>query len=304
MRTLKDKRRAPESAHVLFTDIVGYSKLPMGMQLQARQQLNEIVRGTETYSVALARSNVISRPAGDAIALIFFGNPEDPVNCAIEIHRALGKHSKLPLRIGIHSGPVIRDEDINQQSDVAGGGINYAQRVMDAGTTGHILLTRAVAENLNQLGGWSEHLHDLGEIEVKHGVRLHVFNLYSGEFGNPVSPERFDRATSAPVTVGIPVSEASPATAKAKQHISTPTPKMSEGDIIEVLFEHLRRNTKDREILIPLLTHDDDLGIPKGSTEKHLEAAAAKADMEIVEPRGATHLRLRRIKHRRVWVSA
>jgi len=198
-------RSEPESAHVLFMDIVGYSRLPMDMQTQVRQQLNELVRAAETYSVASARGIVISRSAGDAIALIFFGNPQAPVKCAIEISRVLAGVDIFAVRMGIHSGPVIRDEDINQQSDVAGGGINYAQRVMDAGSAGHILITRAVADNLNQLGGWGEYLHDLGEIEVKHGVRLHVFNLYSEEFGNPVSPDSSGASRSAATSVVVPL---------------------------------------------------------------------------------------------------
>jgi class 3 adenylate cyclase len=180
-----DMSGEPEIAHVLFTDIVGYSKLPMDEQTRSRSQLNAIIRRTNTHSIASARGTVINRPTGDGVALIFFGNPESPVKCAIEIAHALRENNELPLRMGIHSGPVRRDQDINQQSDVAGGGINYAQRVMDAGNAGHILITSAVAENLNQLGGWSEHLHDLGEIEVKHGFRLHVFSLYSEDFGNP-----------------------------------------------------------------------------------------------------------------------
>jgi class 3 adenylate cyclase len=193
-------KREPEMGHVLFTDIVGYSKLPLEGQTEARRKLKEIVRGTRAFSDAQSRGNVISKSTGDGIALVFFGNPVAPVECAVEISKLLRTLSNLPLRMGIHSGPVNRDEDINQQPDVAGGGINYAQRVMDAGAGGQILLTRGVAEILYQLEGWSDYLHDLGEISVKHGVRLHVFNLYSDEFGNSARPEAAGPRTATSVT--------------------------------------------------------------------------------------------------------
>src|ERR1043165_6106323 len=184
----------PETAHVLFTDIVGYSKLSMDEQTRLRTRLKEVVRATETYRRAHMNQKVISRSTGDGMALVFFGHPAAPVNCAIEVSRALKAYPELKLRMGAHTGPVRRDEDINDQADVAGGGINFAQRVMDAGNARDILLARAVAENLEQMGGWSEYLHDLGEASVKHGARMHVFNLYGGDFGNPVRPKKFSPA--------------------------------------------------------------------------------------------------------------
>lgn len=193
-RLTPEKTDEPEIAHVLFTDIVGYSRLPMNMQIQLRARLKEVVRSSNTFDTARSKERVIRRSTGDGLALIFFGHPAAPVNCAIEISRALQNHPELGLRMGIHTGPVHRDEDINDEMDVAGGGINYAQRVMDAGDAGHILLSKAVADNLEQMGGWSEYLHDLGEITVKHGARVHVFNLYSDDFGNPNLPERFNSA--------------------------------------------------------------------------------------------------------------
>lgn len=175
----------PETAHVLFMDIVGYSKLLLDEQTQLRNRLKTIVRGTDTYRTAKARQKVISRSSGDAIALVFSGSPEAPVKCAIEITHHLANDRDLKLRMGIHSGQVRRDEDINDQLDVAGGGINRAQRVMDAGDAGHILVSKRVVDDLRDLGSWSQHLHDLGEIVVKHGEVIHVFNLYGDGFGNP-----------------------------------------------------------------------------------------------------------------------
>lgn len=187
-RRAPEKTTEPEVAHVLFTDIVGYSKLSMDMQTRLRAELKNVVRATDTYRTAQARQKVIPRSTGDGIVLIFFGHPAAAVDCAIQISRALGNHAELELRMGAHTGPVRRDEDINDEMDVAGGGINLAQRVMDAGDTGHILVSKAVAENLEQLGGWAPYLHDLGEIEVKHGARIHILNLYSHDFGNPEPP--------------------------------------------------------------------------------------------------------------------
>lgn len=192
-----ETRRAPESAaepeiaHVLFMDIVGYSKQVMDEQFGLRARMKEIVRATETYRRAQARDKVISRSTGDGMALVFFGHPAAPVSCAIEISRALKANDNLRLRMGAHAGPVRRDEDINDQIDVAGGGINFAQRVMDAGDAGHILLSKAVADNLEQMGGWSNYLHDLGEVTVKHGAKVHVYNLHGEDFGNPEMPEKF-----------------------------------------------------------------------------------------------------------------
>lgn len=190
----------PEIAHVLFTDIVGYSKLTMDEQTHLRAQLKEIVRATDSYRRAQNNQKTVSRSTGDGMALVFFGHPAAPVDCAIQISRALRSLPILELRMGIHTGPVRRDADINDQLDVAGGGINLAQRVMDIGGAGHILLSKAVAENLWQLGGWDDFLHDLGEAEVKHGARIHIFNLYGEDFGNSNLPERLGAANSRPKT--------------------------------------------------------------------------------------------------------
>ena len=185
-----DQSQTPnlEIAHVLFLDIIAYSKLPMDEQQKVLRQLQESVRGTEEFARAQAKDELIRLPTGDGMALVFFTDPEAPVRCALELSHALRDHPEIPLRMGIHSGPVYRVADINANRNVAGGGINIAQRVMDCGDAGHILVSGAVAEVLGQLSTWSNLLHDLGEVEVKHGVRLHLSNLYTDAAGNPEVP--------------------------------------------------------------------------------------------------------------------
>jgi serine/threonine protein kinase/tetratricopeptide (TPR) repeat protein len=178
-----------EFAHVLFMDIVAYSKLPMDRQQEIIRQLRRAVRGTTEFEQAQGRNELIRLPTGDGMALVFFNDPEAPVRCALELSRALRGQPEIPLRMGIHSGPVYRVPDINANMNVAGGGINIAQRVMDCGDAGHILVSDAVADVLSQLGGWKGTLKDLGEAEVKHGVRVHLYNLYAEDAGNPELPE-------------------------------------------------------------------------------------------------------------------
>src|SRR5216117_4288360 len=173
-----------EIAHVLFTDIVGYSKLPINAQPALVERLNEIVRGTDEFRAAEAAGRLIKIPTGDGITLVFYQSPEAPVECALEISRALKKHPELQLRMGIHSGPVSGVIDVTGKANVAGAGINMAQRVMNCGDGGHILLSKHVAEDLEQYEQWRPLLHDLGSCEVKHGVRVSVVNLYDNQFGN------------------------------------------------------------------------------------------------------------------------
>jgi TolB-like protein len=180
-----------EIGHVLFMDIVGYSTRLIDEQRALRDTLNEIVRSTERFRQADAAGTLIKSPTGDGMALVFHRSPEEPVECALEISRALKNHPDLPLRMGVHSGPVSGVVDVNEQASVAGAGINLAQRVMDCGDAGHILLSEHVAEDLEQYAPWRSYLHDLGECEVKHGVRLHMVNLYTEELGNPEPPEKF-----------------------------------------------------------------------------------------------------------------
>ena len=190
-----------EIAHVLFTDIVGYSKLPIHQQRAVVERLNEIVRGTDEFQAAETAGRLIKIPTGDGITLVFYHSPEAPVECALEISRALKKHPELQLRMGIHSGPVSGVIDATGKANVAGAGINIAQRVMDCGDAGHILLSKHVAEDLEEYPHWQPHLHELGECEVKHGVRVSVVNLYTAELGNPAVPEKLKAARVAAAAV-------------------------------------------------------------------------------------------------------
>jgi TolB-like protein/Tfp pilus assembly protein PilF len=183
-----------EIAHVLFTDIVGYSKLPINQQRALVERLNEIVRATDEFQAAETAGRLITIPTGDGITLVFYDSPETPAECALEISRALKRHPELQLRMGIHSGPVSGVIDATGKANVAGAGINMAQRVMDCGDAGHILLSKHVAEDLEEYPHWQPHLHELGECEVKHGVRLSLVNLYTAELGNPAVPEKLKAA--------------------------------------------------------------------------------------------------------------
>jgi class 3 adenylate cyclase len=180
-----------EIAYVLFTDIVGYSKLLIDEQHALLETLNQVVRGTHQFQNAEAAGKLIKIPTGDGMALVFQDRLEAPVECALEISRALKHHPTLPLRMGVHSGPISGVIDVNERANVAGAGINMAQRVMDCGDAGHILLSKHVAEDLEQFARWKPFLHDLGECEVKHGVRVQVVNLHTEEVGNPEPPEKF-----------------------------------------------------------------------------------------------------------------
>ena len=181
-----------EIGHVLFIDIVGYSKLLITDQSQQLQKLKEIVRGTEQFRLAEAEGKLLRLPTGDGGALVFRNNPEAPVLCAMEISKELKKHPELKVRMGIHSGPVNEITDLNEQANIAGAGINVAERVMDCGDAGHILLSQHVADDLEQYPRWRTQLHNLGECEVKHDVRIGVVNLYSDEVGNPQLPKKLD----------------------------------------------------------------------------------------------------------------
>src|ERR1700737_3206237 len=183
-----------ETAHVLFIDVVGYSKLLVNEQRELVEQLTQVVRKTPQFRKSRAAGKLIRIPVGDGMALVFFRSPEEPVQCAIEISSALRDHPNIRLRMGVHSGPVDQVKDVNDRSNVAGVGINMAQRVMALADAGHILLSKSVAEDLAQDSRWHPHLHELGEIEVKHGEKAGVVNLYTEEVGNPDLPEKFGRA--------------------------------------------------------------------------------------------------------------
>src|SRR6266403_4642686 len=179
-----------EIAHVLFMDVVGYSKLLVNEQRDIIQQLNQVVRNTGQFQTSEANGKLISIPSGDGMALVFFQSLEEPVQCALEISRLLKNYPSLRLRMGVHSGPVDQIKDVNDRLNVAGAGINIAQRVMDCGDAGHILVSKRVAEDLAEYEEWRPFLHDLGTCEVKHGVKLPVVNLYSDEVGRRELPTK------------------------------------------------------------------------------------------------------------------
>src|SRR5438128_10025504 len=180
-----------EIAHVLFIDVVGYSKLLVNEQREVVEQLNRTVRKTPQFRKSEGAGKLIRIPVGDGMALVFFQTPEEPVQCAMEIARALKNHPRIRLRMGVHSGPVDQVKDVNDRLNVAGAGINIAQRVMDCGDAGHILVSKRVADDLAQDRLWQPHLHELGEVELKHGQKVGIVNLYTEELGNARPPEKF-----------------------------------------------------------------------------------------------------------------
>src|SRR4051794_12246646 len=180
-----------EIAHVLFIDIVGYSKVSINDQRAAIDELTHVVRASEQFQNAEAAGRLIKIPTGDGMALVFYKSPEEPVECALEISRALKGHRTVQLRMGVHSGPVSGVIDVNGHANLAGAGLNMAQRVMDCGDAGHILLSRRVADDLGEYEHWRPLLHDLGQCEVKHGARISVVNLLADQVGNPQLPRKF-----------------------------------------------------------------------------------------------------------------
>src|SRR5437762_833172 len=207
MSTEVKKEIQLEIAHVLLIDVVGYSKLLVNEQIELLQDLNQIVRNTECFRAAETKSKLIRVSTGDGMALLFFQSPEQPVRCALEISRTLQEgYRHIRLRMGVHSGPVNQVTDVNDKTNIAGAGINVAQRVMDCGDAGHILLSGHIAEDLTQYRQWQPYLHDLGECEVKHGLRLHLVNLYKDNLGNPNLPDKLKRGRKWKQTSVRPVS--------------------------------------------------------------------------------------------------
>jgi class 3 adenylate cyclase len=182
-----------EIGHVLFIDIVGYSKLLIEEQRERLNQLTQIVLGTAQVREA-SDEQLVRLPTGDGVALVFRHSAEEPARCALEIAEALSKHPELPVRMGIHSGPVSEVTDVSGRTNIAGAGINTAQRVMDCGDAGHILLSQHVADDLIQYRQWAPRLRDLGDCEVNHGVRLHLVNLYAEPLGNAAVPQKLQQA--------------------------------------------------------------------------------------------------------------
>src|SRR5213080_3041522 len=192
-----------EIAHVLFMDIVGYSKLLTDEQSEALQELNQIVRSTEAAREAEAAEALTVLPTGDGMALVFAGSVEEPVECALEISQALRAQPSLPVRMGIHSGPIHHVKDANGRENIAGVGINIAQRVMDCGDAGHILVSKRVADDLAQRRRWQPYIHELGDVEVKHGVVVSLVNLYAETIGNPAPPTRLGKARGSIPASGV-----------------------------------------------------------------------------------------------------
>src|SRR6476660_2729623 len=191
MSTEIKKKIVLEIAHVLFIDIVGYSKLSINDQNAAVEELNQVVRASEQFQRAEAAGRLLKIATGDGMALVFYTSLGAPAQCAVEISRARKEHSRPQLRMGIHSGPVSGVVDVNNRPNLAGAGLNMAQRVMACGDAGHILLSKHAAEDLEEYEQWRPLLRDLGTCEAKHGVRVGVANLYSDEVGNPQLPKKF-----------------------------------------------------------------------------------------------------------------
>src|SRR4029453_12804924 len=183
-----------EIAYVLFIDIVGYSKLVTSEQRRLLELLNRIVHDSEHFRKAEANNRLVTVPTGDGMALVFYNTPEAPVECALEISSVAKEHPELKLRMGMHSGPVSGVVDVSGRANIAGAGINIAQRVTDCGGAGHTLVSKHMAEDLEQYGQWKRHLHDLGECEVKHGVKVGVVNLHTEDHGNPKVPQKVREA--------------------------------------------------------------------------------------------------------------
>ena len=197
MSSVQEPHLHLEVGHILFLDIVGYSKLLSDEQKELVQELNQIVRETEQFRTAEAEGKLTRLPTGDGMVLVFTNNPEAPVECALEISKALQSHPKLKVRMGIHSGPVNPVADVNDQSNLLGAGINVAQRVMYCGDAGHILLSKHFAEDLEHYAHWRSHLHDVGKVTDKHGLSVPLVNLYTDELGNSALPAKLSRARAA-----------------------------------------------------------------------------------------------------------
>src|SRR5207248_5296941 len=213
-----------------FVDVVGYSRLLVNEQREVVQQLNEIVRAAPQFRQSSAAGKLIRIATGDGMALVFFQSPEEPVHCAMEIAKALKSYPHIRLRMGVHSGPVDQVTDVNDQTNVAGAGINIAQRVMDCGDAGHILISERVADDLAQDRLWQPLLHGLGEIEVKHGVKLGIVNLYNAEFGNPHAPHRLSSQA---------------ASAKERLAVATVAPEVPEKSIAVLAFVNMSNDPEN-----------------------------------------------------------
>jgi TolB-like protein len=272
-----------EIAHVLFMDVVGYSKLLVNEQREMMQQLNQLVRKTAQFQTSEANGKLISIPSGDGMALVFFQSLEEPVQCALEISRLLKNYPRLRLRMGVHSGPVDQIKDVNDRVNVAGSGINFAQRVMDCGEAGHILISKRVADDLAQDSLWQPHLHELGEIEVKHGVKLGIVNLYTEELGNRRVPQKLSRGADAAV--------------KQPSVLSRIAPDKLEKSIAVLPFENLSADPENaffvdgvHDEILTDLARIADLKVISRTSVMQYKTAAKRNLREIASELGVAHV--------------
>src|SRR5438067_1927380 len=271
-----------EIAHVLFMDVVGYSKLLVNEQREMMQQLNQLVRKTAQFQTSEANGKLISIPSGDGMALVFFQSLEEPVQCALEISRLLKNYPRLRLRMGVHSGPVDQIKDVNDRLNVAGAGINLAERVMDCGDAGHILVSKRVADDLAQDSVWQPLLHELGEIEVKHGVSLGIVNLYTAELGNPHAPQKLSRQ---------------PPPGKELLARSTAVPDVPEKSIAVLPFENLSADPENaffvdgvHDEILTDLSRIADLKVISRTSVMQYKTATKRNLREIANELGVAHI--------------
>src|SRR6266576_75331 len=289
MSTQTKKEIALEIAHVLFIDIVGYSKLSINEQHAAVDELTQIVRVTAEFHKAEAAGRLLKIPTGDGMALVFYTSPEAPTQCAIEISRMRKEqHPLLQLRMGVHSGPVSGVIDVNGHPNLAGAGLNVAQRMMVCGDSGHILVSKHVAEDLEEYERWRPLLHELGECEVKHGVQVGIVNLYGDEVGNPQLPKKFQalkhrtRVRRAAMTAVLLVVAALVAGAVMfSRHRARSTPLAPEKSIAVLPFKNLSRDPDNayfaggiQDEILTLLSKIADLKVISRTSTQNYKSAS------------------------------
>ena len=284
MAAIQEPHLYLEIAHVLFMDVVGYSKLLVNEQRELMQQLNQLVRKTAQFQTSEANGKLISIPSGDGMALVFFQSLEEPVQCALEICRLLKNYPRLQLRMGVHSGPVDQIKDVNDRLNVAGAGINLAQRVMDCGDAGHILVSKRVADDLAQDSLWQPLLHELGEIEVKHGVKLGIVNLYTEELGNPQPPKKLSHR---PAPAMQPITSVESETARG----------VPEKSIAVLPFENLSADPKNaffvdgvHDEILTDLARIADLKVISRTSVMQYKTGAKRNLREIASELGVAHI--------------
>ena len=293
-----------EIAHVLFIDIVGYSKLSINDQRAAIDELTQAVRTSEQFQNAEAAARLLKIPTGDGMALVFYKSPEEPVECALEISRALKEHPRIQLRMGVHSGPVSGVIDVNGQANLAGAGLNLAQRVMNCGDAGHILLSKRVAEDLGEYEHWRPFLHDLGECEVKHGMRVSIVNLHADQVGNPQLPKKFHvlkkrsarlrwAATAAALLVLVAIIAGVVMFSRHRVQSMLPAPEKS---IAVLPFENRSRDPDNayfadgiQDEILARLSKIADLKVISRTSTQHYKSAPANVP-EIARQLGVAHI--------------